>query len=254
MGPRRKSYNYGTFIASPGQGAEEEYGGNTASSYQRLLSAPAPAFSVHHDQEYRIALREDGIFGLRLTKHGGEVVISEMDDDVARVRMHTASQIYLSREQTQLQPSCAHKPRALPRAGSSIEDVRSRTCDTHLCTIRVVALLDIWFLIACEESSTKPNAARIGSCLCRYLKEHRLKIPSKMRAPGCMYMQTRIGPAGVLRTCMLFVRLRYSRSAGLVIIFLVHDVKDRTRARARLAPENRVQQQQPFDVSQGGPK
>ncbi|CBN76682.1 conserved unknown protein [Ectocarpus siliculosus] len=86
MGPRKKSYNYGTFIASPGHGAEEDYGGNTASSYQRLLSAPAPAFSVHHDQEYRIALREDGMFGLRLTKHGGEVVLSEMDDDVARAR------------------------------------------------------------------------------------------------------------------------------------------------------------------------
>lgn len=138
MGPRNKSYNYGTFIASPGHGADEDYGGNTASSYQRLLSAPAPAFSVHHDQEYRIALREDGIFGLRLTKHGGEVVISEMDDDVARVRIGfcTASQTSVSRETDAAGTCTCSKAPSLPRAGSLLEGVRSRTCDTHPCRCR----------------------------------------------------------------------------------------------------------------------
>lgn len=87
MGPRRSS-NYGTFVAPPGCCTEEAYrdGGNPAGVGHSEI---APAFSTHTVEYHILTL------GLRLMKQGAEVVISEMDDDVARVRIGLAFQRWI---------------------------------------------------------------------------------------------------------------------------------------------------------------
>lgn len=94
MGPRR-SYNYGTFVAPAGCCVEEVHreGGGTENLYQ---GQSAPAFSATHRLQFRISRQDDGRFGLRLTRDGTEVVISEVDDDVARVRIGLV--LYFSQE------------------------------------------------------------------------------------------------------------------------------------------------------------
>lgn len=79
--------NYGTFVAPSGPGAVEfwrEEG--DVDSYQNQ----APAFERATAPRVDHCLRRDweGNFGLRLRKHEKEVVISEIDDDVARVSVY----------------------------------------------------------------------------------------------------------------------------------------------------------------------
>lgn len=63
---------------------EETYqeGGDEASFGHGSPSAPACSQPTSFSVEYQIST-----LGLRLTKQGAEVVILEMDDDVARVRL-----------------------------------------------------------------------------------------------------------------------------------------------------------------------
>ena len=70
MGPR-KSYNYGTFIAPPFEGS--------TTSYSQGSGAPFSTTN-YSSSEHRVLTA-----GLQLSKHRGEVLISRMDDDVARV-------------------------------------------------------------------------------------------------------------------------------------------------------------------------
>lgn len=78
MGPR-KSYNYGTFIAPPGRCEETTHfeNGGTVVNFSQGSGAP---ISTVTGNEYRVVSA-----GLQLAEHGAEVIIVQMDDDVARV-------------------------------------------------------------------------------------------------------------------------------------------------------------------------
>lgn len=76
MGPR-KSYNYGTFIAPPGCCAETTHlEGGTA----KFSEGSAPVSTITGSDYYRVLSS-----GLQLAKNGAEVVISQMNDDIAQV-------------------------------------------------------------------------------------------------------------------------------------------------------------------------
>lgn len=76
MGPR-KSYNYGTFIAPPGGCAETTHLEGGTANFSQGSGAPVSTITA---SDYRVLSA-----GLQLAKHGAEVVVSRMDDDVARV-------------------------------------------------------------------------------------------------------------------------------------------------------------------------
>lgn len=73
----RKSYNYGTFIAPPGYCAEKTHLEGGTANFSQGFGAPVSTITA---SDYRVLSA-----GLQLAKHGVEVVISQMDDDVARV-------------------------------------------------------------------------------------------------------------------------------------------------------------------------
>lgn len=84
--------NYGTFVATSGSCAVEfwrEEG--DVSSYQYQNQAPAFERATARGVDCRLRRDLEGNFGLRLRKLEKEVVISEIDDDVARVSVSLRS-------------------------------------------------------------------------------------------------------------------------------------------------------------------
>ncbi|CAM9795380.1 unnamed protein product [Scytosiphon promiscuus] len=120
MGPR-KSYNYGTFIAPAGCCVEQVHRGmgDTENLYQ---GQAAPAFSAPYgaQQQLRILRQDDGRFGLRLTKNGTDVVILEMDDDVARARGLSEGNVVTHINGEPLLGSLKAAARSMEKAGDSL--------------------------------------------------------------------------------------------------------------------------------------
>ncbi|CAM9307742.1 unnamed protein product [Hapterophycus canaliculatus] len=119
MGPR-KSYNYGTFIAPAGWCAEKVQGEgrDTENLYQ---GRSAPAFSApQRSQQFRVLRQDDGTFGLRLTRDGTELVVSEVDDDVARARGLCEGNVVTHIDGEPLSGSLKAAARSMEEAGDSL--------------------------------------------------------------------------------------------------------------------------------------